>query len=327
MQINIGKEGEAALSRWWELGSMPAILCYSIRFLSSQRMTTSAFKDIGLLFLSAFTSRSDEHVRIRMLTFGHQFKSMLHFFVAVSDSAARPAGCVYVYSVSYSKTNEASKQTTTDSLIEAGENSLFFSSSKSHRQKILVSVSCHCSSMVIFGTSCHWLGIDSNITKRLDIRFPSSRTKCSLYSDKIEIKRHTINNNVMGKYWGRNRILAMASKRDPNSQQNSLSSAETVDQYFTSINGKDLRQLDECISEDACFEDYAFTKPFQGKKEVMRFLQQLTECMGRNVKFRVKHIYEGDDLTAAANWHMGHISFQNGKRNRSHSQEVAPSSS
>ncbi|XP_014520227.1 uncharacterized protein LOC106777198 [Vigna radiata var. radiata] len=153
-------------------------------------------------------------------------------------------------------------------------------------------------------TSCHRLGIDSNITKRLAIRFPSRRTKCSLYSDKIEIKRHTINNNVLGKYWGRNRILAMASKRDPNSQQNSLSSAETVDEYFTSINGKDLRQLDECISEDACFEDYAFTKPFQGKKEVMRFLQQLTECMGRNVKFRVKHIYEGDDLTAAANWHM-----------------------
>jgi len=39
----------------------------------------------------------------------------------------------------------------------------------------------------------------------------------------------------------------------------------------------------------------------------MRFLQQLTECMGRNVKFRVKHIFEGDDLTAAANWHMGHF--------------------
>lgn len=42
--------------------------------------------------------------------------------------------------VRYSKTNEASKQTTIDSLIEARENSLFFSSSKSHRQKILVSV-------------------------------------------------------------------------------------------------------------------------------------------------------------------------------------------
>jgi len=43
VQINTGKEGEAALSRWWELGSMPAILCYRIRFLSSQRMTTSAW--------------------------------------------------------------------------------------------------------------------------------------------------------------------------------------------------------------------------------------------------------------------------------------------
>jgi len=42
MQINIGKEGEAALFRWWELGSMPAILSYPIRFLSSQRMTSSA---------------------------------------------------------------------------------------------------------------------------------------------------------------------------------------------------------------------------------------------------------------------------------------------
>ncbi|KAK7366735.1 hypothetical protein VNO80_08732 [Phaseolus coccineus] len=149
-------------------------------------------------------------------------------------------------------------------------------------------------------TSCHWLGIDSNVTKRLAIRFPSSRTKCSFHSDNMEIERHTIKKNVLNNSSGRNRILAMTSERDPNS----LSPAETVDQYFESINGKDLPQLDECISEDACFEDYAFTKPFQGKKEVMRFLRQLTECMGRNVKFRLKHIYEGDDLTAAANWHM-----------------------
>jgi len=82
----------------------------------------------------------------------------------------------------------------------------------------------------------------------------------------MEIKRHTIKKNILNNSSGRNRILAMASKKDPNSQQNSLSPAETVDQYFASINGKDLTQLDECISEDACFEDYAFTKPFQGKK-------------------------------------------------------------
>ncbi|KAG4403923.1 hypothetical protein GLYMA_01G221700v4 [Glycine max] len=120
----------------------------------------------------------------------------------------------------------------------------------------------------------------------------------------MEIQRHSIKKNVLNKSWDRNRVLAMASKRDPKSQQNSLSPADTVEQYYTSINDKDLRQLDECISEDACFDDYAFTKPFQGKKEVIRFLEQLTHCMGRNVTFRLKHIYEGDDLTAVASWHL-----------------------
>jgi len=35
--MNIGKEGEVALSRWCELGSMPAILSYPIKipFLST----------------------------------------------------------------------------------------------------------------------------------------------------------------------------------------------------------------------------------------------------------------------------------------------------
>ncbi|WJX54871.1 hypothetical protein P8452_40705 [Trifolium repens] len=49
---------------------------------------------------------------------------------------------------------------------------------------------------------------------------------------------------------------------------------------------------------------YTFIKPFQGKKEVMHFLQQLTAGMGQNVKFRVRNICEGDDLTVAAKWHL-----------------------
>lgn len=39
----------------------------------------------------------------------------------------------------------------------------------------------------------------------------------------------------------------------------------------------------------------------------MHFLQQLTDSMGQNVKFRTRKILEGDDLTVAANWHLGHI--------------------
>ncbi|KAK7406116.1 hypothetical protein VNO78_07733 [Psophocarpus tetragonolobus] len=152
--------------------------------------------------------------------------------------------------------------------------------------------------------SCHWLEINSNITKRLFIRFPASSTKCNFHSDKMKIQRHSIKKNVLNNSWDRNRILAMASKGDHESQQNSLSPADTVSHYYACINNKQLQQLDEYISQDACFDDYAFTKPFQGKKEVMRFLQQLTACMGLNVQFRVKHIYKGDDLTAAASWHL-----------------------
>ncbi|RDX73576.1 hypothetical protein CR513_46802, partial [Mucuna pruriens] len=158
-------------------------------------------------------------------------------------------------------------------------------------------------------SSWHWTGINSNITKRLAIRFPPSRTKCNLHSDNMEMQRHSIKMNLLNKSWDRNRILTMASKTGSESWPNSLSPKETVDQYYKCINEKDLRQLDQCIAEDAYFDDYAFTKPFQGKKEVMSFLEQLTNCLGRNVKFRVRHISEGEDLTAAASWHMGHIPF------------------
>nr|KYP67324.1 hypothetical protein KK1_013651 [Cajanus cajan] len=120
----------------------------------------------------------------------------------------------------------------------------------------------------------------------------------------MDLQRHRIKKNVLNKSWERHRILAMASKGDSESWQDSLSPTQIVDQYYRCINDKDLRHLDEYISEDACFDDYAFTKPFHGKEEVMRFLGQLTQCMGRNVKFKVKHIYEGEDLTAAVNWHL-----------------------
>ncbi|TKY70967.1 hypothetical protein E2542_SST07262 [Spatholobus suberectus] len=150
---------------------------------------------------------------------------------------------------------------------------------------------------------CHWTGINSNITKRHALTFPPSKRKCNLLSDKMAIQRHNIKKNVLNKSWDRNRISAIAN-RDSESWQNSLSPAQTVKQYYACINNKELGKLDECISEEACFDDYTFTKPFHGKEEIMDFLKQLTHCMGRNVKFKVRQIYEGDDLTAVANWHL-----------------------
>lgn len=46
----------------------------------------------------------------------------------------------------------------------------------------------------------------------------------------------------------------------------SLSPAQTIMQFYSSINAKNLKQLDELIAEDCLFEDYSFPKPFQGKK-------------------------------------------------------------
>lgn len=42
-------------------------------------------------------------------------------------------------------------------------------------------------------------------------------------------------------------------------------------------------------------------------KEVMRFLEQLTMCMGdyKNMQFNVELICEGQDYTVAVNWHLG----------------------
>jgi hypothetical protein len=45
-----------------------------------------------------------------------------------------------------------------------------------------------------------------------------------------------------------------------------MSPAEIVEHFYACINEKELQQLDEYISQDACFYDYTFIKPFQGKK-------------------------------------------------------------
>ncbi|KAL8498500.1 hypothetical protein ACS0TY_021726 [Phlomoides rotata] len=88
---------------------------------------------------------------------------------------------------------------------------------------------------------------------------------------------------------------------------NSLSPAQTIMQFYSAINNKRLKQLEELIAEDCFFEDYSFPTPFQKKKEVLHFLKQLITCMGedQNMQFNVEHICEGNDYTASVNWHLG----------------------
>ncbi|XP_050229892.2 uncharacterized protein LOC126678996 [Mercurialis annua] len=85
---------------------------------------------------------------------------------------------------------------------------------------------------------------------------------------------------------------------------NHFSSASMINKFYTCINEKNLKKLEEYISDDCCFEDCSFVSTIQGKKEVMHFYRQLTTGMGQNVKFRIEHVCQDDEFTAGVNWHL-----------------------
>ncbi|ONK72932.1 uncharacterized protein A4U43_C04F25080 [Asparagus officinalis] len=83
-----------------------------------------------------------------------------------------------------------------------------------------------------------------------------------------------------------------------------LSPLELVaDDFYSSLNKKNRYRLHELIADDCIFQDMAFSKPFKGK-EVHHFLRNLTEAMGKDVKFVVDRVYEGDGLSIAVLWHL-----------------------
>lgn len=129
---------------------------------------------------------------------------------------------------------------------------------------------------------------------------------------------------------GRIPVRATFSNRNSSFGSSSTSSSDTINRFYTCINEKNLKQLREIISEDCYIEDCSFPQPFQGKKvsssypilldnyshyhnrasnellqEFMQFLEQLTACMGQNVKFTIGPVCEGDELAAGVKWHLG----------------------
>ncbi|KAL5718651.1 hypothetical protein ACHQM5_011531 [Ranunculus cassubicifolius] len=87
-------------------------------------------------------------------------------------------------------------------------------------------------------------------------------------------------------------------------QPNRYTASDVIAKFYECLNEKNLKKLKEFISEDCCFEDYTFVKPFTGKKEVMHFYQKLMEAMGKNVKFSIENISQGDNLSVAVTWHL-----------------------
>lgn len=81
---------------------------------------------------------------------------------------------------------------------------------------------------------------------------------------KINMLRHqTFTNGKVQRKLLRQAPLAMDSSDIIIS---SPSPSTTIMQFYTSINEKNLKQLEELLSDDCFFEDYSFPKPFDGKQ-------------------------------------------------------------
>ncbi|XP_059443094.1 uncharacterized protein LOC132175239 [Corylus avellana] len=103
---------------------------------------------------------------------------------------------------------------------------------------------------------------------------------------------------------GRAPIIVMSANSHSIFESFSSSPSDTINKFYTSINEKNLKELSEFISEDCYIEDCSFPQPFNGKKEIMHFYEQLTASMGQNVKFSIGHVCEGDENTAGVQWHL-----------------------
>ncbi|KAH7550236.1 hypothetical protein JRO89_XS13G0158600 [Xanthoceras sorbifolium] len=100
------------------------------------------------------------------------------------------------------------------------------------------------------------------------------------------------------------RYIVTSALNEPDIESSPFSASATIRQFYACINEKNLKQLDNYISDECYIEDCSFPNPFQGKKAVMQFFKRLTRSMGQNVKFSIEQVCEGDEFTAGVNWHL-----------------------
>ncbi|XP_060171271.1 uncharacterized protein LOC132602436 isoform X2 [Lycium barbarum] len=108
----------------------------------------------------------------------------------------------------------------------------------------------------------------------------------------------------IGSIRSRQRSLIAHSMVNPEIGKRSLSPSDTIETFYASINNKDPNQLSLLISEDCFFDDFSFPQSFQGRKEALKFLEQLTTSMRQDAELSIDNIYEGVDLTAIVKWHL-----------------------
>ncbi|XP_039168228.1 uncharacterized protein LOC108960189 [Eucalyptus grandis] len=121
--------------------------------------------------------------------------------------------------------------------------------------------------------------------------------------ERFQFARKEIETRGIQIHHRRQLTLSLTSRDDVPYTPRSYSPGERAKQLYEYINEKNLEALDEIISEDCCFEDFYFPTPFDGKKEILHFFEQLTSNMGKNVRFNLRNVGE-DENSAWVNWHL-----------------------
>ncbi|KAM3359424.1 hypothetical protein P3S68_019134 [Capsicum galapagoense] len=135
--------------------------------------------------------------------------------------------------------------------------------------------------------------------------FRSSQSIPLLKAPKAKITKLHEQKLKIGSITSRQRsLITHCSMINPDIATGSFSPSNTIKKFYSSINNKDLNQLALLISEDCFIDDFSFPQSFQGRKEALKFLEQLTTSMGQNTELSIDNIYEGVDLTATVNWHL-----------------------
>uniref|UniRef100_A0A453MMX9 SnoaL-like domain-containing protein n=1 Tax=Aegilops tauschii subsp. strangulata TaxID=200361 RepID=A0A453MMX9_AEGTS len=86
---------------------------------------------------------------------------------------------------------------------------------------------------------------------------------------------------------------------------------DVIQEFYSSLNDKDITRLEKLISLDCVIEDTAYYKPLD-VKNARTYFTRLIKVMGKNAKFAIDEVCQGVEPTVAVMWHLGKILLHHG---------------
>uniref|UniRef100_A0A453MMV4 SnoaL-like domain-containing protein n=1 Tax=Aegilops tauschii subsp. strangulata TaxID=200361 RepID=A0A453MMV4_AEGTS len=78
---------------------------------------------------------------------------------------------------------------------------------------------------------------------------------------------------------------------------------DVIQEFYSSLNDKDITRLEKLISLDCVIEDTAYYKPLD-VKNARTYFTRLIKVMGKNAKFAIDEVCQGVEPTVAVMWHL-----------------------